>query len=227
MSIIDQSGAHRGRRAADSRELVALVVEDDASVVRLMRRSFPRDVQIEHVATKSDALERLRERRELDLALVDLHIGLERFAGLEVLAAMATARPTLTRALVTASCGPDVVNRATEHGAFFVAKPFRPAVLELLFERARMSSRSVERGPSDALERMAAEWRLPPKQKALVGLLAAGHSREDVARKLGIANNTFRAHVASILQRTGLSRIDEVVRKVVRQPSRPPASCEE
>jgi CheY-like chemotaxis protein len=120
--------------------LPVLVVEDHIAVVRTMRRMFPKDLVLEHVGTKSAAIERLPSASDLRLVLVDLVLGKYSRAGLDILEVAETERPTVPRALVTASEGRTVFNHAAEHGALFIAKRFTPEAFRSLLGRARSMS---------------------------------------------------------------------------------------
>src|SRR5690606_17169628 len=78
-----------------------------------VRRALSPAMVVEHAATKEEAMLRLEEHGHYALALVDLQLGSDRSAGLDVLAAAAALRPTMTRALVTGAYTPDLPNRAT------------------------------------------------------------------------------------------------------------------
>ena len=55
--------------------------------------------------------------------------------------------------------------------------------------------------------------RLTPRQTDLLGLLAAGHTNTQIARRLGISEGTVRTHLENIYERLHVSsRTTAVIR---------------
>jgi len=52
------------------------------------------------------------------------------------------------------------------------------------------------------LARRSEEWGLSPRQAEVLGLLAAGASNRDIARRIGTTEKTVEAHVTQILRRS-------------------------
>jgi DNA-binding CsgD family transcriptional regulator len=72
------------------------------------------------------------------------------------------------------------------------------AVLTLLRPHLDQAYREAERHRHPAP-------RLTPRQQDLLGLLAAGHTNSQIARRLGIAEGTVRTHLENIYERLGVS----------------------
>ena len=72
--------------------------------------------------------------------------------------------------------------------------------------------------PAD--EVMSALFSLTPTEQAIVDLVAAGHSNEDIARQRGVTPGTVKHHLTSIFHKTGAgSRVELALLAVARRSS--------
>ena len=189
-----------------------LIVEDDPRVARLIGRMLPPDFSSEHVATKRAALRALGDSTHTyRLALIDVALGLDCTAGLEVLEVAAKSRG-LVRALVTASKSRAITNHAVSCRAFLVGKPFGRAQLAPLIEDARALADPL----SASVLRRSSAWSLSARQAQILGLLAAGRPRDEIPRELGMSTDTFRSHVREVLSRSDHGRLDDVLIGLLR-----------
>jgi len=193
--------------------LDVLVVDDDELVGRTVKRLAPPDVSVRGTTSKPRAIELLRDLAwPCAVALIDVKLGKERFAGFDVLDVARAERPTVRCFLVTGSNDLEVKRRALDRRVHILAKPFTKEQLASILEEAR--TRLAPPPPSDALAecvaRRALEWRLSPKQRDLLRVLAANEKRphEETARALDMKLNTLRAHVRAILERSGVPSVD-------------------
>jgi len=62
-----------------------------------------------------------------------------------------------------------------------------------------------------------ATGRLTPREQEILELLAAGHSTQEIARRLYIASSTVRVHLGRILGKLGLRNRIEAVRYAIRE----------
>jgi DNA-binding CsgD family transcriptional regulator len=68
------------------------------------------------------------------------------------------------------------------------------------------------------LERVAAAWRLTPRQVEVVALVARGYANKEIAAALGCALHTVEIHVTELLRRAGLSSRAALVAEIWAQP---------
>ena len=76
----------------------------------------------------------------------------------------------------------------------------------------RLARRSV----SEKFEKNAAAMTslgITQREEQVLGLLAAGKSNKEIARKLGVSPNTIKTHVASLYQKLDVQRRTQAVRK--------------
>ncbi|CAN5172581.1 sigma-54-dependent response regulator transcription factor AlgB [soil metagenome] len=112
-----------------------LLIDDDASLRRTIRMALETaHHDVVDVRTSEETLEQL-EARPFDAALLDLRLGTEN--GLDLLTEMLRVRPGLCVVIMTAYAAVDTAVEAMRRGAFdYLPKPFTPAQLRLLLERA-------------------------------------------------------------------------------------------
>ncbi|HVV50536.1 MAG TPA: LuxR C-terminal-related transcriptional regulator [Polyangia bacterium] len=68
------------------------------------------------------------------------------------------------------------------------------------------------------LERVAAEWRLTPRQLEVVALVARGYANKEIAASLDCALHTIELHVTEVLRRAGLSSRAALVAEIWARP---------
>ena len=102
-----------------------LLVEDDRltarAVMRVLRGAAP-SVEVVHVTTKRAGLQLVCGREDWRLIVVDIQLGADPHAGLDILAAAAKHAPDVPRAALTAHMDPFVIDRAASLGASFLLK---------------------------------------------------------------------------------------------------------
>ena len=119
-----------------------LVVDDEANIRRTLRVCLEsRGHRVTCVASPPDALSEAR-RQVFDLAFVDLRLGTE--SGLDLIPALLAHAPRLKVIVITAYASIDTAVEAMKRGACdYVAKPFTPAQIHFVAERAA-TLRSLE-----------------------------------------------------------------------------------
>ncbi len=102
-----------------------LVVDDDRSVTKLLKRTLERDGYVT-VTTASSATEARDRLEETDYHLVMTDIQMPGGSGLELLESAQALWPGLATIMVTGDGDADLVNRALDLGAYgYVVKPFK------------------------------------------------------------------------------------------------------
>lgn len=194
-----------------------LLVDDDELVGRTVQRLLPPQVRARSATTKVRAIELLREREwPCGLALIDVNLGSERLAGLDVLEIALAERPQVRCALFTGSIHPEVVRCVFVRDVQIVPKPLRQADLVMLLDRARTGD------PIDPLRKCvdsrSLEWRLSATQKMILKAVVANGRRtnEEVACALGMNVNTLRSHVRELLCRSQFRSLDELISSLLR-----------
>jgi CheY-like chemotaxis protein len=122
---------------------VTVLIVDDSKLARIVAakaiRSQEPDWQRLEATNASEAIE-LVDRGGVDVVLVDYNMpGLN---GLELAAALRVRRPTMPIAIITANMQDEIVARARELDAVFIAKPLTEDGLSGFLSAARLRLRA-------------------------------------------------------------------------------------
>jgi DNA-binding NarL/FixJ family response regulator len=198
--------------------VITVLVADDHPLFRAALvaavRSIDTTVSV-HEADSFDAATRcLRERTDVDLTLLDLHMPGSH--GLMGLAALRAEFPALAVMMISAQDDPQIIARALAHGASgYVSKS---APLEQLRQALQcvmdggtyvpshrlaevQQARQANGAEQETARRLA---RLTPQQFKVLSLLAQGRLNKQIADDLGIQERTVKAHVSAIFDRLGV-----------------------
>ncbi len=211
-----------------------LIADDHALFrqgLRLVLAEFDEDVEAVEAASFTDALARAGDSGPFDLALIDLTMpGMPSFEGIAALTARLPGVPVV---VLSASERPDDVAGAIEAGARgYVVKSSRPRVLYhalplilageiyvppvvLNGERengaeSRADNRAEERAAAGAVER------LTPRERDVLGHLAAGLSNKEIAQALDIDEGTVKAHLKALLRKLDVANRTQAAILAVR-----------
>ncbi len=157
----------------------------------------------------------LKSQNDLDLVLLDLHLG--EVSGFDLLDEFRADYPALPIVVISASEQAADVMRAIDHGAMgFVPKR---SGTELLTEALQLVlAGGIYVPPLGFLPQQAtpepAKPVLPgltPRQNAVLALLLQGKPNKIIARELDIAVDTVKDHVAAVLKLLGVSTRTQAV----------------
>ena len=182
-----------------------LLLEDDPIVSRALARRFGEQVDIVPVRTLREA--EARQGETWEGVIVDR--GLPDGDGLPFAKAMAARIPG---ASVVMFSGADPVRawvEASRHGIVYVDKNDGTAIIARMIVMWARGPRANT--PSDRLAALAAVHDLSARECDVIRYRLAGKTRSQAARDLGIAERTHRNHVTNILDKTGFSRLAQLV----------------
>ncbi len=157
----------------------------------------------------------LKSQNDLDLVLLDLHLG--EVSGFDLLDEFRANYPALPIVVISASEQAADVMRAIDHGAMgFVPKR---SGTDLLTEALQLVlAGGIYVPPLGFLPQQAtpapAKPVLPgltPRQNAVLALLLQGKPNKIIARELDIAVDTVKDHVAAVLKLLGVSTRTQAV----------------
>ncbi|MCH8850710.1 MAG: response regulator transcription factor [Chloroflexi bacterium] len=210
---------------------VRVFIVDDHDVVRAGLRAVLADAEglevVGEAATASSAVDRVRAL-EPDVVLMDVRLGGEGDeGGIDACRAVLDDRPD-TRVLMFSSYGEreTVVSSILAGAAGYLTKNVgRAQLIEAL--------RAVGRGESlldpevtgpllERLKELSAKEQPPdhplsPREREVLALIARGQTNREIAEALVISHHTARNHVASILDKLGLSRRAEAAAFAARE----------
>jgi NarL family two-component system response regulator LiaR len=203
------------------------VIADDHAVVRQGLRTFLElQPEIEVVGEAADGEEAVAtvERLSPDVVLMDLVMpGL---TGVEAIERIREHRPAV-RVIVLTSFGDDErVFAAVRSGAAgYLLKDLQPQELVTAIRTAHrgeallhpaVAARLMERFAADGRQRSSADL-LTRREHEVLGLIAHGMSNKAIARELGVADRTVKAHVSNILGKLGLTDRTQAALYAVRE----------
>lgn len=199
-----------------------LIVADDhplfrEAVVGRLRHSLG-NVQIDEAADYDGVHRLLDADGDVDLLLLDLHMpGAQ---GLSALVHVRAQYPGLPVVLISAECAPETMARARSLGASGYIPKSTPAAEMVAAVRGVLAGElSWPAGtPTLAASAMAPEMAsaatliagLTPQQFRIATLLAQGLLNKQIAWELGIAENTVKVHMSTILRKLSVHNRTQV-----------------
>ena len=124
---------------------VTVLIADDSKLARIVAGKALAELQPEwkkvEAGSAAEALE-IVNAREVDVALIDFNMTEK--DGLELATELRALRPDMPLAIITANIQDEIVARAREIGAAFVAKPVTTDSLEGFLSGAALRLRSAK-----------------------------------------------------------------------------------
>lgn len=190
----------------------ALLVEDEVDARESLARSLTRaGYECLTAGSADEALRALATVTTIDVCIVDIRLGADEDAGVDLIPEMRRASHEAPIIVVTAFADLDKVKRALNFGAaFFLEKPFTAAELLATITRVLSDRRDV----SHLVDRALAAAALTDKEAAIARLLLKGLPTPEIARLEGNSDRTIRQHVSSIYAKCGVSSRAELFHHV-------------
>lgn len=208
-----------------------LIVEDHALVREAMAQALPRlgeSVCCIEAANADEALARLQQDGDLDLAIIDLM--LPEMNGFSLLAILAKRFPDMPAIVVSAMDDEASVQRAIKAGASgFVSKSSSSEVLlqtvRSVLEggmpmapptRPGAAAHATASGPAQ----VAADFVLTTAQGRVLELLASGRTNREIADLLGLSEGTVKVHMTAIFRALGVANRSQALVALARSGTR-------
>lgn len=202
-------------------ELV-VIVDDDAAIRDSLRLLF----QAEGYATLSfaSADEILAAARGLPPALLLLDVRMPGRSGMQLLPEILATAPQLAVAIITGHGDVPMAVRAIQLGAFdLIEKPFNE---EYLLKAVRDGLEIARRRHEEQQARAAAAAaisRLSAREREILDQIVGGATSKTIAYELGISVRTVEVHRRSILLKTQVRSVPELVRLALQARGTPGA----
>jgi DNA-binding NarL/FixJ family response regulator len=189
---------------------IRVLLVDDHAVVRQGLRAFlETQPDISVVGEASNGLEAVATAGELspDVVLMDLvmHGG----DGVSAIRALRQSLPRVRVLVLTSFVDEAHVFAAVEAGAAgYLLKDVEPEALSAAIRRVHNGQPVLHPDAATRLMRRGAEPVGPPlsrRELEVLRLLAEGFANKQIARRLGIAEKTVKAHVSSILTKMAVA----------------------
>jgi DNA-binding NarL/FixJ family response regulator len=195
-----------------------LIVEDEPTLARTLARTFGRHGPVQVVHSMVAAREKLAEEIEwlgvvLDLILPDGY-------GLDLLAEIRQRHGELPVLVLTGELNRDVVNKVQTLRGEYVCKPASADNLNPFIQRALAQARVDDAAIGQRIEHLARQLKLTRRETELLTLSVDGLSRKELADALGVAENTVKAQIRSLLKKSGARSLATLAQKVIKGATR-------
>ncbi len=220
-----------------------LLVDDHLLFRKGLARLLDAQPDFEVVGEAADGLEAIEQARRLRPDLVLMDIVMPSCDGLEALHRIKTHLPHVQVVVLTVSDSEEDLAGAIRYGADgYLLKDVQPDVLfqqlrglgageaplsrSLTAKVLRLLQRQMERAGQPATVLPLAGATLTPRESQVLALLVDGASNAQIGRELGIAHNTVKNHLRSILHKLGVRNRAQAVARALREglvalPSQP------
>lgn len=178
-----------------------LLVDDHPLMRRGIAGVLEEAPDIEVVAEADDGFQAQERYRALlpDVTLMDL--AMPRCGGIEAIRAIRAADPQACIIAVTTYAGDGQIQRALEAGAAgYVLKSTLCVGVAELVRSAHAGRRVLAPDLAQRLTRSKPE-QLTARERDVLALVAQGHGNREVARELGIAEETVKGYLSNVLQK--------------------------
>lgn len=209
------------RAGGEGPDRITLVVVDDHEVVRaglrMLLSRFPDLALVGEASDGAQALD-LVDRERPDVVLMDL--SMPNMDGVTATARLAAARPEVRVVALTTFADRDHVTAAIDAGAVgYLLKDADPEVLAGAIRAAArgeapldpraalvlLGRRRASGDPRADHDQPAAQAQLSAREREVLELVGQGLSNRLIARRLGIAEKTVKAHLTNVFAQIGVT----------------------
>jgi len=210
----------------ESAPTINIVISDDHALFREgLRKLLEAERGINIVGEAVDGEETVKVVRQLKPHVLLLDLSLPKLSGLEVLAELSKLELQTRTIMLTAAIEREQVVEALQLGVRGIV--LKHSALQLLLK----SIHCVNEGqywvgqegvsdlihalrrlkPSRAVSEAPRNFGLSSREMEVIALIVAGYTNKDLARELGISENTAKHHLTNIFDKLGVSNRLELV----------------
>ena len=198
---------------------IRVLIADDHAVVRIGLSALletERDISVVGVA--KDGEEAIAETQRLKPDVVVMDLMMPKKSGVEATAGILADLPKTKIVVLTSFAASDAIARALELGAAgAVMKTAEDAELVSIIR----SVASGERVISDEIKKLLAEdppvEKLTSRQLDVLESITRGLTNADIAKQLGLREQSVKEHISAILSKIGASNRSEAVTITMRK----------
>ena len=193
------------------------IVDDDPSVRDALSAVF--SVEGYHVTRFADGESFLAAARTETPSCVLLDVHMPGRSGIDVLRQLDAQRYGAPIFVISAQGDIPLAVEAIKHGAFdFIEKPFdAEAVVMRVRTAIAIWARRQAGGYAARPLKFAGGDRLTPRERDVLGQIAAGASNKEAGRQLGISPRTVEVHRARIMEKLAARNTADLVRIVMTE----------
>lgn len=216
--MIASDGENGG--AARGRAKVRVLIADDFALVRAgIATALRLHPAIEVVGEAEDGVQALERARELRPDVIVLDLRMADHGGMEALDDLRTRLPEIKVLVLTANQNPDNVRSAIAAGAsgYLTKHADDTALCEavLAVERGALVLAPSLAGDRRALSAPAGGPALTSRQRAIVRLVGAGLTDEEIAGRVFVSARTVQQEIREVKRAAGITRRSELARWAV------------
>lgn len=206
-----------------------ILLVDDHKLVRaglvLVLKQMEDGVELLEAGTGREAIQAAQDAPDIDLVLMDL--DLPEGSGLEALTAINAKNAEMPVVILSAMEDQTMVSRAMELGARgFIPKSASGEVMLNSLRLVLSGGICLPPGYNDAVrgDGNSDMPNLTQRQLEVLRLMAQGNSNKEIARELGISENTVRVHISAIISAMDATNRTEAAYSAMRLGLIPRAS---
>ena len=192
-----------------------------------LRKLLEAEPGLRIVGEAADGEETIRLVRELNPQVLLLDLSLPKANGLEVLREQGKLGTKTRTILLTAAIEGEQIVEALQLGAHGIV--LKHSALQLLLKSIRcvndgqywigqegvsdliQALRRTIPTPSVSVSGLSQDFGLTPRERQVIALVGAGYTNKDLARELGISENTAKHHLTNVFDKLGVSNRLELV----------------
>jgi DNA-binding NarL/FixJ family response regulator len=210
---------------------IRILIADDHGLFRdALRKLLEMEEDFEVVGAATDGAEAVRLARELKPDVLLLDLAMPRLTGIEALRELASGASPVHTVLLAGAVEKRQILEALQLGARGVV--LKDAATQLLLKCIRCVmageywvGRDRVSDLLETLRQMAPTGTPPapgahgltPRERDIVAAIVAGQANKDIARSLGISEETVKHHLTSIFNKLGVSNRLELALLAVNQ----------
>ena len=201
------------------KDKISVLVADDHAVVRIgLSALLGTEPDIEVVGVAKDGEEAVSETLRLRPDVVIMDIMMPKKTGVEATTEILAAMPETRIIVLTTFSASDAIARALELGAAgAVMKTAEDAELVSMIRKVASGGRVI----SDEINKLLAEdppaEKLTSRQIDILESVTRGLTNADIAKQLGLREQSVKEHISSIFAKIGASNRSEAVAITMRK----------
>lgn len=199
--------------------VIKVLIADDHAVVRIgLSALLGTECDISVVGCAKDGEEAVAEARRLKPDVVVMDLMMPKKSGVEATAEILDAQPETKIVVLTSFAASNAIARALELGAAgAVMKSAEDAELVSIIRTVAAGGRVI----SDDVKKLLAEdppaERLTSRQMDILESVTRGLTNADIAKQLGLREQSVKEHISAIFAKIGASNRSEAVAITMRK----------
>ncbi len=195
---------------------IVYIVDDDDDVRRALRRLFETEgYRVEASASPTSFIDDFDPSQANPSCLV-LDLQMPEMSGLQLQELLQDKGSTIPIIFLSAHGDVSAAVKGMKAGAVdFVEKPFDDERLLDLVDKALTQDQEQKQSLSSNSEVKIRFDALTPREREIMGLVAAGHSNKEIARMINISHRTVESHRFRVMQKMQAHSLPDLIAMAV------------